>query len=150
MNPNLKHPDYVLFKGQTLDVGRLLIFGASDSVAGLAARYGTSLTSIYTLNNDLQNSSQIPSGVLICIIPNSCKGQASGEAAQAGVTELVVPEQPINRNIVANSEQQPMVITRCRSNSNTNGVLYSSALACLNQCMHVEGLPGVCSQAGST
>ncbi len=41
MNPNLKHPDYVLFKGQTIDVGRLLIFGVSDSLVGLAARYGT-------------------------------------------------------------------------------------------------------------
>ena len=41
MNPQLRHPDFILFKGQTIDIGRLLVVGPSDFLAGIAARYGT-------------------------------------------------------------------------------------------------------------
>ena len=39
----VKHPDYILFQGQSIDIGRMLSVGPNDSLFALARRYGTTV-----------------------------------------------------------------------------------------------------------
>ncbi len=57
LNPQIMHPDYILFSGQAIDLGRLLEVSPNDNLHSLALRYGTSLDAIYDLNMDLGRSS---------------------------------------------------------------------------------------------
>ena len=46
-NPGIVHPDYILFSGQALDIGRLYTVSASDNLHTLAKRFGTPLDMLY-------------------------------------------------------------------------------------------------------
>lgn len=76
LNPQITHPDYILFTGQSIDIGRLLAVGAGDNLESIALRYGTTVDVLYDLNYDLMRLPTIREGMMICVIPNSCKGQS--------------------------------------------------------------------------
>lgn len=61
---------------------------------------------------------------------------------------LVFPEQSKPQGLSYSTKviQAPVAVVKCSSNSNTNGVLYASTIACSNQCINMEGQPGSCTQ----
>lgn len=119
MNPPILHPDYILFQGQAIDIGRLLVVSPNDSLYAIAKRYGTDLESLYDLNMDLGRNASIEVGMELCIVPDSCKGE---------------------RNSVFNGASE-LRAYRCAGRLNTNGILFSSLHDCVSQC----GEEGACS-----
>lgn len=74
MNAGLRHPDYLLFDGQPLVVGRMLTVSVNDNLQGIANRFGTTVSSLQALNNDLVGHS-IAEGQDLCVVPNACVGE---------------------------------------------------------------------------
>ena len=87
-NPGIVHPDYILFSGQALDVGRLYTVAASDSLYAISKRFGTPLETLYQLNYDLHGQPMVAEGFDLCLIPNSCRGEEA--SVYEGVSELRV------------------------------------------------------------
>uniref|UniRef100_A0A7S0EZF1 LysM domain-containing protein n=1 Tax=Hanusia phi TaxID=3032 RepID=A0A7S0EZF1_9CRYP len=120
LNPTILHPDYILFKGQKLDIGRLLQVGPNDSLFAISQRYGASMQLLLELNRDINLTSSLTVGQDLCVLPDSCLGQAA--SIYAGVSEYRKYQ--------------------CHDPGfNTDGVIFSSLDLCKLQC----GGSGSCS-----
>ncbi|KAJ1478332.1 hypothetical protein T484DRAFT_1817954 [Baffinella frigidus] len=94
MNVDIKHPDYILFSGQ--------------------AR--TTVDALFDLNMDLGRDPSLPVGYEVCVLPNSCVGQAQSA-------------------LPAGSEYRAY---QCAGRLNTNGALFSTLEDCRAQCVRCE------------
>jgi hypothetical protein len=77
VNPEVMHPDYVPFVGQTITIGHLLRMDSENEMpASIARRMGMSLQQLKDLNYDVDTTHPLRRGQMLCVIPDSCKGMA--------------------------------------------------------------------------
>jgi hypothetical protein len=112
-NPEIVHPDYILFSGQALDIGRLYTVSASDNLYAIARRYGTPLERLYQLNNDLNGQATVTEGFSLCLIPNSCTGEAGS---------------------IFEDQAKEIRLYRCNGGDTNAGAVFPSLQACRTAC----------------
>jgi len=59
-------------EGYVIHIGQLVEVRGGDTLAKLAARFGTTLRQILNLNRDLASSRSLVAGQLVCLVPSSC------------------------------------------------------------------------------
>jgi len=84
LNPQLQHPDYVVFggEGSSVMVGHLMTVAAGETGEGVARRMGMPLDQLQMLNYDIDVHQPLVAGATMCVIPNSCQGLAGNSYAQ--------------------------------------------------------------------
>ncbi|EKX51525.1 hypothetical protein GUITHDRAFT_161548 [Guillardia theta CCMP2712] len=73
-NMDLRHPDYLVYQGQTIRVGVLYKTHPNELPEQVAKRMGMTITQLQNMNFDIVPGTFIPDGSVICTIPNSCLG----------------------------------------------------------------------------
>lgn len=86
LNAALIHPDLIMWSGgpgrQELMVGHLYQAASEETVGKVAARMGMTLAQLRTLNVDVEGDGPLARGQHLCVMPNSCVGQASTHYSQ--------------------------------------------------------------------
>jgi len=74
LNPELMHPDYLVYGEQTLKVGHLYSALANEFPREIGKRMGMSDALLRDLNFGLDLDARFDGGEELCVVPNSCTG----------------------------------------------------------------------------
>jgi len=101
LNLALHHPDFIVHAGQQIAVGHLYrSVSRHEMPAAVAKRMGMSEDLLRDLNNDLDHTAPLRLGQELCVVPDSCRGDARSALSSAGFAANVA---------AAASDQNPVV-----------------------------------------
>lgn len=86
-NPDIPHPDFVLYANQVINIGHVYKVNIRDNLHDIATRFGTSVQWLHYLNMDLCADHTVDIDQEICVISNSCEGMILSPYGKAGAKD---------------------------------------------------------------
>ena len=74
LNTAILHPDYVIYGGQTVNIGHLYSALSNEMPLEIAKRMGMTEAQMRALNYGIRLGEPLERGDQLCVVPNSCRG----------------------------------------------------------------------------